>query len=135
MIYARKMSAPMSMRIRPLLIATIAALPLAACGGEQPSASDTALAGCKTCHTFNQGGGKRTGPNLHDIIGKTAGTQAGFVYSDAMKQSGIVWTVENLDAFIADPHKLIPRSRMGFPGEADAGKRKAMIEALKDGAK
>ncbi|WP_380875785.1 cytochrome c [Sphingomonas sp. DBB INV C78] len=113
-------------------ILALAALPLAACGGEKQAGPADAVAICATCHTFNKGGMKRTGPNLHGIVGATAGSQPGFTYSGAMKDSGITWTPETLDAFIAAPGKLIPGNRMGFAGEPDAAKRKAIIAWLRD---
>lgn len=135
------------MRFPVPLIVAIIALPLSACGdgnkgagnegattSQADSSAQRVLAPCAACHTFNEGGGRRAGPNLHAVIGRTAGTHPGFTYSDAMKESGIVWTPETLDAFIANPHKLIPRSRMAYPGEPDAARRKAMIEALGAGA-
>lgn len=115
------------MRIIGFSTLALATLTLAGCGGEKSAGPADAVARCAACHSFDKGGAKRSGPNLHDILGKTAGTQAGFTYSNAMKGSGVTWTAETLDAFIAAPNKIVPGNRMGFAGEADAARRKAII--------
>lgn len=110
----------------PALALTL--LALSACGGSDKAADPVdVVARCAACHTFDKGGAKRAGPNLHGIIGKAAGSQPGFSYSSAMKGSGTTWTAGTLDAFIAAPNKIVPGNRMGFAGEADAAKRKAIV--------
>lgn len=56
------------------------------------------------------------GPSLAGVIGKKAGTEPGYSYSDALKQSGLIWDVPTIDAYLADPQKLVPGSKMPFPG-------------------
>ncbi len=56
---------------------------------------------CLSCHTFNKGGAILTGPNQWNLIGRVAGTEAGFTYSAAMKGYAQPWTYDNLDKFIA----------------------------------
>lgn len=112
--------------------ASLSILALAGCGGgggEKPAAPNAALASCVSCHSLKEGG-RSSGPNLHGIVGKTAGTQQGFAYSKGMKESGLVWTKENLDAFLASPRKVVPGTRMGYLGMADPAARQAAIAAL-----
>jgi cytochrome c len=113
-------------------VLALAALPLAACGGEKQAGPADAAARCVACHTFDKDGAKRTGPNLYGIIGATAGSQPGFTYSTPMKNSGVTWTAETLDTFIATPRKVIPGNRMTFEGEPDAAKRRAIIAYMLD---
>src|SRR5882724_10404243 len=46
---------------------------------------------CATCHTLPEGGPSMTGPNLHGMFGRKAGTSPGFTYSDALKATGWTW--------------------------------------------
>ena len=56
-------------------------------------------------------------------------------YSPAIKRSGIVWTAQTLDAFIADPQKLVPANRMPYAGMPDAADRADLIAYLQQVAK
>lgn len=113
--------------------ATLAALPLTAPLSAQSAApadlarGKTQFARCQSCHTIDAGGPKRIGPNLNGIIGKTAGKQPGFRYTPAMTKSGIKWTPEQLDAFIAKPRAVVPGTSMVFAGIADPAARKALV--------
>lgn len=108
----------------------IAALGLAGCGSKSNDAPNP-VARCMTCHSFKEAGPKLSAPNLHGMFGKRAASGADFKYSEALKNSGITWTAENLDAYIAAPAKLIPGTRMNFPGELDAAKRRAIVDYMR----
>jgi len=88
---------------------------------------------CRFCHTLDQGGHNRVGPNLHRIFGQPAAVVNHFPYSNAfvqLRESGFVWTPENLAAFIADPHVMVPGNRMRYPpmiGYEASAERNAMI--------
>lgn len=86
---------------------------------------------CKSCHTLNQGGRNRVGPNLWDIAGNRAGHRDDFNYSNAMKNAGIVWTDENLEAYIANPRVFMPKNRMSFAGLRKPEDQKAVIAYVK----
>ncbi len=62
---------------------------------------------CVACHTFDKGGASKIGPNLFGIAGKPAASDPDFTkYGDdfrAAAATGLSWTDENLDAYIADP--------------------------------
>ena len=91
-------------------------------GAAQAADSDSGeviLQKCAICHTLEEGGRTKVGPNLHGIFGRKAGTVAGFLYSQAMKDSGIVWDEETLKAFLRDPKATMPGNRMSFPGITD----------------
>jgi len=71
-----------------------------------------------------------SGPNLYGIVGEKAGMRSGFAYSSAMRDSGVVWTAEALDAFLQAPAKFMPGNRMAFSGEVDAARRASIIEHM-----
>src|SRR5262245_10155140 len=66
---------------------------------------------CRTCHTTKEGD-NRLGPNLHNIIGRKAGSLQNYGYSSAMKGANLVWDKEKLDRFIATPDEVVPGSNM-----------------------
>ena len=46
---------------------------------------------CLPCHAIGPGAETKVGPELNDLDGRHAGTVASFNYSEANKNSGIVW--------------------------------------------
>ena len=90
---------------------------------------------CQACHSLEPG---RTliGPSLAKLIGRHAGSLDAFNYSDAMKHAGIVWDTATLDAYLADPAKVVPGNRMPFPGlksETDRHDVVAFLAAVSGG--
>ena len=89
---------------------------------------------CERCHTLNPGA-LREGPNLHGMFGRKAGTAPGWTYSEAMKNSNVVWTRETLDAYLAKPKEFMPDSTMNFPGLRKPEDREAVITYLEQATK
>lgn len=85
---------------------------------------------CAACHTNNKGGPNGVGPNLFGVVGRKAASKPDFSYSPALKNSHIVWTPQKLDAWIANPAKLAPGTRMVFAGISDAKQRAALVAYL-----
>lgn len=99
-----------------------------------PETGERLAARCADCHTFATGGEALVGPNLFDIVGAPVARAEGFAYSIAFRSLNVVgatWTVERLDAFLANPADEIPGTRMGFAGVADEGQRAAIIAYLR----
>ena len=74
---------------------------------------------CKSCHQIGDGAKHRTGPALNGIIGANAGAVEGFKYSKAMKaaaEGGLIWTDEEMAAFLAKPKAYMKGTRMSFAG-------------------
>lgn len=86
---------------------------------------------CRACHTLAEGAGNRVGPNLHGMFESEAGAKDGFNYSQAMKDSGITWNEETLDAYLKNPNGYIPGNRMPFPGLPNEKQRADLITYLK----
>jgi len=104
---------------------------------QQPNATDKKIfqADCSACHTLGAGEGNGLGPNLHGLYGRKAGSMAGFPYSQALTDSGIVWNDATLDKFLADPAARVPGTRMAFAGVKDANQRHKLIAYLKEATK
>ncbi len=85
---------------------------------------------CATCHSVKPGE-HLTGPSLADLWSRKAGSAAGFRrYSDALKNSGLVWDSKTLDQWLSNPDRFIPGNTMTFPGIKDAGQRQDVIAYL-----
>lgn len=77
------------------------------------SAGKRAYAQCMGCHSPEY---HRTGPKHCGLLGRQAGVVLGFKFTLAMKNSGIIWTVDNLDLFLENPLAMVPKTSMGFSG-------------------
>ena len=85
---------------------------------------------CGSCHSV-EAGKNGVGPSLAGVVGRHAGSLPGFNYSQALKNSGIVWDEKSLDGWVTNPVKDVPGARMYFAGVSDATKRQAIIAYLK----
>jgi len=85
---------------------------------------------CKSCHSIARGGKNLTGPNLFGIFGRTAGTKANFVYSDAVKDAGFKWDAEHLQGWLSGPRTFLKGTKMSFSGLKDEKDRTDLIVYL-----
>ncbi len=104
---------------------------MALTAGSTQAAAPASFAQCGVCHAVVKGAPNGIGPNLAGVIGKKAGSVAGFNYSPALKASKVVWSAVTLDKWIANPLAFIPGSRMPYAGQADAKKRAEITAYLK----
>lgn len=86
---------------------------------------------CAVCHTLQRGAPFVFGPSLQGVVGRPAGSAAGFPYSDALKKSGLVWTEDNLRKWIADPAHTVPNTLMPHVALSDPAEQIYLIAYLK----
>jgi nitrite reductase (NO-forming) len=113
--------------------ASVATAAAATTGSGDAAAGRLVYRKCQACHSMDAGK-NMLGPSLAGIMGRKAGTESGYNYSPAMKQSGVVWDGNTLDAYLADPQKLVPGNKMPFPGLKTDHDRADIIAYLVAGA-
>lgn len=86
---------------------------------------------CQACHNFEKGAGAKVGPALYGVVERPKGSAAGFDYSAGLKGKGGNWSFEDLDQFLTNPKGYITGTKMGYAGEADAGKRADILAYLR----
>ena len=85
---------------------------------------------CAPCHSVGPGATNKVGPTLSGLVGRKAGTEEGFSYSDAMKNSGLTWDEATFKEYITDPKKKVPGNKMLFPGVKDELERDDLFAYL-----
>jgi cytochrome c len=128
------------------VVAVIGMAGLAACGSSKEPAADqggsrsaesanetagppVAFAQCISCHSVKPGV-NGVGPSLHGVIGRKAASLPGYAYSDPLKAAGLTWDEATLDKWLSAPMKMVPGTKMVFPGITDPARRKAAIDYL-----
>ena len=100
---------------------------------------------CASCHKVGEGAKNGVGPVLNNVIGRTAGTFEGFRYGKDMiaaGEAGLVWDVDNVQEYIADPRAFLraylddssARAKMSFKlrKEEDRANVAAYLATLSD---
>ncbi|MEM7225709.1 MAG: cytochrome c family protein [Pseudomonadota bacterium] len=87
---------------------------------------------CTACHTFDNGGANKVGPNLWNIVDKEVASDPNFSYSNGLKErSDLVWNYDNLDGFLANPKAWAPGTKMTFNGISKPERRAALVAYMR----
>jgi cytochrome c len=95
------------------------------------AAGKTLFNQCRACHQIGPDAQNSVGPSLNGIVGRKAGTYAGYNYSDANKNSGLTWDEATLAEYIKDPRAKVPGTKMVFPGIKQENRVENIIAFLK----
>lgn len=86
---------------------------------------------CASCHTFEEGGAKKVGPNLWNVVNAAKAGVDDFSYSDALKGLGGTWDYEALNGFLYKPKAYVKGTKMSFGGVKKDGDRADLIAYLR----
>jgi cytochrome c len=118
--------------MRPLAAAMALASALAVAPGVARAADavrgEQLYARCAACHALAS---DRVGPRHCGLLGRRAGSVPGFSYTDAMKNSKLIWDDKTLDRFLAKPMAVVPGTSMTYDGVPDSQDRADLIAWLR----
>ena len=118
--------------MRALFIAGVTVLTSTAASLAQDAASgEKVFVVCKACHQIGETAKNAVGPALNGIIGRKAGTYAGYNYTDANKNSGLTWDEPTFRDYIKDPKAKIPGTKILYAGLKDEQKISDLLAYLK----
>lgn len=95
-------------------------------------AADKSFKKCVSCHSIEEGGKNKTGPNLWNIMNRGTAQMEGYKYSKkflAWAKENPEWTPELMDAWLTNSKKLVKGTKMAFRENKEA-KRAEIIEYL-----
>tara|TARA_A100000171_G_scaffold49969_2_gene60264 strand:+ start:240 stop:782 length:543 start_codon:yes stop_codon:yes gene_type:complete len=89
---------------------------------------------CLQCHSFENEGKNKVGPNLWNVVNAPYGHVDGFSYSAVIKEAksqGKKWDYESLNGFLEKPKKYLKGTKMAFVGLKKARDRANLIAYLR----
>ena len=98
---------------------------------QDAAAGEKVFLQCKACHQVGETAKNVVGPVLNGVIGRPAGSVAGYAYSEANKKSGLTWDEVTFREYIKDPKAKVPGTKMAFPGLKDEQKINDLVAYLK----
>jgi cytochrome c len=98
---------------------------------QDAAAGEKVFLQCKACHQVGETAKNVVGPVLNGVIGRPAGSVAGYAYSEANKKSGLTWDEATFREYIKDPKAKVPGTKMAFAGLKDEQKVNDLVAYLK----
>ena len=99
-----------------IIAAAAISIPTGTVLAQDPQKGQMVFNMCLPCHSIGPGAQNKVGPELNGLDGRHSGSVPGFDYSDANKNSGIVWNEAAFKKYIQNPQGVIPGTKMIFPG-------------------
>jgi cytochrome c len=91
--------------------AVCATLAIGASGKDAERGREAFEKRCTGCHALDK---IKVGPPLRGVYGRNAGKDPQFTYSDAMKNTSVLWEESTLDRWLTDTESIIPENDMAF---------------------
>lgn len=95
------------------------------------NAGEKIIKKCIACHSMEENGPNKVGPNLWNIINAKKAHSDKYNYSSALASKGGNWTYEELFHFFKNPRKFAPGTKMSFAGIKDPQDIADLIEFLR----
>lgn len=105
--------------MRMLVMAAMLAVFARAAAAQDVAKGEIVFHQCMICHAIGTDAQNKIGPELNGLDGRHSATVANFNYSDADKNSGIVWNEATFKQYIVNPRAMIPGTKMPFAGLKD----------------
>ncbi len=99
-----------------IVAAAMLAASLTGASAQDVAAGEQSFKKCLPCHAVGEGAKNKVGPVLNGLESRHSGSIEGYNYTDANKNSGIVWSEETFKEYITDPKAKIPGTKMVFAG-------------------
>jgi len=96
--------------------AVMGILSAGAAQAQDAAAGEKVFLKCRACHQTGETARNGVGPVMNGLIGRKAGTVAGYSYSEANKNSGLTWDEATFREYIQNPRAKIPGTKMVFAG-------------------
>lgn len=124
------------MIVRTMLVATsLFTIVTGTADAQDVAAGEKSFNKCRACHQVGETAKNVVGPVLNGLFGRKSGMIEGYNYSDANKNSGIIWDEAVFADYIKDPKAKIPGTKMTFAGIKNEQEVRDLTAFLKQFAK